>query len=86
MARTMRYVAMIAFLLLFLTVSARPDLGAYMKHEAFLKRYPCADPQPRVFELAEIIGEDVLREKIDGTTSVSFCFVSRRSRHAWLVY
>lgn len=73
MAQKIQYIK--AALLLFLTVSARADINAYRQHEALLKQYVCGEPQPRVFELGEIIGEDVLREKTDGfTLSVSFLF------------
>ncbi|XP_018575760.1 placenta growth factor-like [Anoplophora glabripennis] len=54
-------------LLLSLSVAVRADLLlAYREHEALVKDYPCRDPQPRVVELEEVIGEDVLKEETNG--------------------
>lgn len=64
----MRCVGLASLLFLAVVSVGANQLSEYRKQEAFLKQYPCGDPQPRIFELGEVIGEDVLKETTHGFT------------------
>uniref|UniRef100_V5I7U4 Platelet-derived growth factor (PDGF) family profile domain-containing protein n=1 Tax=Anoplophora glabripennis TaxID=217634 RepID=V5I7U4_ANOGL len=61
-----RYIRTALILSLIVSVRSDEQLEAYRRHEALLRQYPCGTPQPRVFELEQVIGADVLQEKTRG--------------------
>lgn len=69
----MQYVRLASLLILGVSVCAN-QLQDYRKQEALLRDYPCGDPQPRVLELGEVIGEDVLKEETNGFTLTVYSF------------
>ncbi|XP_018575741.1 uncharacterized protein LOC108914412 [Anoplophora glabripennis] len=72
---TMQLIAAIVILTLTVWVSGRPnkDLVAYRMNYGLLSKFPCKQPQPRVFELEELMNNNELMESVrrDGRENIS---------------